>query len=171
MRILISGSTGMVGSGLVSFLAAGRHEVVRLVRSRRPGDERSLLWDPRTGPRDDPARLEGFDAVIHLAGENIAAGRWSAAQKRRIEESRVLGTRVLADALARCERKPEAFLCASATGFYGDRGDEVLDEMSPPGQGFLPRVAEKWEAAAQAATEAGIRGGLCGSLQIGRAHV
>jgi uncharacterized protein (TIGR01777 family) len=155
MRVLVSGASGLVGSALCAFLGGGGHEVVRLVRGTPEGDD-ERRWNPGAG-EIDAAQLEGFDAVVHLAGESIAGGRWTAAKKARIRESRVEGTRLLASALAACERKPAVFVCASAIGFYGDRGDEVLDEDAAPGEGFLPDVCTAWEAACAPATEAGIR--------------
>ena len=105
----------------------------------------------------DPSDLEGFDAVVHLAGENVAARRWTAAQKARIRDSRVVGTRLLAEAIARLERKPAVFACASATGYYGDRGDEILDEDSAVGSDFLARVTAEWEDATAPAADSGVR--------------
>jgi len=155
MKILVSGSTGLVGSALVSFLASGGHEVVRLVRGRLKPGVVEVPWDPQAGTIE-AAKLEGLDAVVHLAGENIA-GRWTAAKKARIRSSRVEGTRLLAEALAGLKRPPKTLVCASAIGYYGDRGDEVLREDSPSGAGFLAAVCRDWEAAAHAAAEKGIR--------------
>lgn len=156
MRILVSGSTGLIGSGLVSELSAAGHEVVRLVRGDPAEREREIRWDPAAGQIDRES-LNGLDAAVHLAGENIAAGRWTAAQKARIRDSRVNGTRLLCEALAECEDRPRVLVCASAIGYYGDRGDEVLDETSPSGEGFLAEVCRQWEAAADPAREKGIR--------------
>ncbi len=157
MRIAVSGSTGLVGAALVANLHADGHEVVRLVRPAtktvQPGD---IRWDPQTGDIDQSS-LEGTDAVVHLAGETISALRWTDDKRRRIRESRVRGTQILAQAIASLSRKPAVLVCAGATGYYGDRGDEVLDEKSPPGQGFLPAVSVEWEAATRPAAEAGIR--------------
>ena len=157
MRVAVSGSTGLVGAALVANLHADGHEVVRLVRPAtktvQPGD---IRWDPQTGDIDNSG-LEGMDAVVHLAGETISALRWTADKRRRIRESRVRGTDMLARAVAGLSRKPRVFVCAGATGYYGDRGDEVLDEESPPGQGFLPAVSVEWEAATRPAAEAGTR--------------
>ena len=154
MKILVTGASGLVGSALVQLLANGGHEVVRLGRTA-PGPA-DLRWDPDAGALD-AAALEGFDGVIHLAGENIAAGRWNAARKRRIRESRVQGTRLLARTLAGLERPPRVLVSASAVGFYGDRGDEELSEESPAGTGFLSEVCREWEAATEAAAGKGIR--------------
>lgn len=156
MKVLVTGSTGLIGSALVPFLAARGHEVVRLVRSQPQPGEAEVHWDPAAG-RIDVAGLEGLDAVIHLAGENIAAGRWTAARKARIRDSRVQGTRLLAETLARLSRPPKVLVCASAVGYYGDRGDDLLREDSPPGQGFLADLCQEWEAASEPAAPQGLR--------------
>ena len=157
MRVAVSGSTGLIGAALAANLRADGHEIVRLVRpstgTPQPGDAR---WDPQTGDIDS-ASLEGTDAVVHLAGETISALRWTAGKRRRIRESRVRGTDLLARAIAGLSRTPRVLVCAGATGYYGDRGDEVLDENSLPGQGFLPTVSVEWEAATRPAADAGIR--------------
>ena len=154
MKILVTGASGLVGSALVPLLVADGHEVARLGRTA-PGPA-DLRWDPDAGTLD-AATLEGFDGVIHLAGENIAAGRWNAARKRRIKESRVQGTLLLARTLAGLKRPPRVLVSASAVGFYGDRGDEELNEQSPAGSGFLTEVCREWEAATEAAAGEGIR--------------
>jgi uncharacterized protein (TIGR01777 family) len=156
MRIVISGSTGLVGNDLVACLTAGGHEVVRLVRKPRGGAQREIVWHPGEGDLPVPA-LEGIDAVIHLAGEPIAAARWTQAQKAKIRESRVEGTRLLCEALARLARPPQVLLSASAIGYYGSRGDTELDESSAPGEGFLADVCRDWEAATAPASAKGIR--------------
>ncbi len=156
MNILVSGSRGLIGSALVPALTARGHRIVRLVRAPTAPSPDQIAWDPGSG-RIDARALEGIDAVIHLAGESIATGRWTAAKKARIRESRVRGTRSIADALAGLGRKPDVLVCASATGYYGDRGEEILVEDSEPGAGFLAEVVRAWEAAAAPARDAGIR--------------
>jgi len=155
MRILISGASGLVGSALSAFLTTGGHEVFSLRRGVS-ATGRGPTWDPDAGTID-AAALEGFDAVVHLAGESIAGERWSERKKHAIRASRVAGTRLLADALARTERRPEVFVGASASGIYGDRGEEVLHEDSPKGEGFLAEVASDWEDAARPVREVGTR--------------
>ena len=156
LKILLSGASGLVGSALVPFLLAGGHQVIRLVRGEpRPGMP-EVHWDPVRGV-PDLSRLEGMDAVIHLAGENIAAGRWTAERKARIRDSRVRGTKTLSEALAQLVLPPKVFISASAIGYYGDRGDEVLHEDSPPGENFLAEVCKAWEAATDSAEKKGIR--------------
>ena len=156
MRVAVSGSTGLVGSEVVTVLSAGGQEVVRLVRRVPAPGEKAVRWDPVTR-EIDAAGLEGFDAVLHLAGENVGAGRWTAARKAAIRDSRVNGTRFLCDALARLARPPKTLVCASAVGYYGDRGTDVLTEESPPGTGFLAEVCREWEAASAPAARKGIR--------------
>jgi len=155
MKVLVSGSTGLVGSALVPLLSSQGLSVVRLARSSAPGSS-AISWDPAAG-RLDPVALEGIDAVVHLAGENVASGRWNAKRKLRILDSRVQGTRLLSETIARLERPPKTLVCASAVGYYGDRGQELLDEQSPPGGDFLSDVCHHWEAAAEPARQAGIR--------------
>ena len=155
MHVAITGSSGLVGSVLVPFLTTGGHQVTRLVRRVVQGDGEAR-WDPNSGFAN-PDALEGIDAVVHLAGENIADGRWNAKRKAAIRDSRVDGTRNLCEALAKLERKPKVLVCASAIGYYGDRGDEVLDESASPGDLFLSQTCEEWERAAQPARDAGIR--------------
>lgn len=157
MKILISGSTGLVGTSLIPLLTTGGHEAVPLVRSKSAmAATAAVAWNPDAN-QIDAAGIEGFDAVVHLAGENIAGGRWTAARKARILDSRVKGTRLLCEALARTARPPKTLVCASAIGFYGNRGDETLTEDSPSGNGFLAKVCREWEAAAEPARNAGIR--------------
>lgn len=155
MRIAITGASGLVGTALVPFLQGGGHEVIRLVRGtpRGPGEHR---WSPETG-LVDAAGLGPLDAVIHLAGENVAGGRWTPAMKARIRDSRVGPTAALARSLAAAPVKPRVFISASAIGIYGNRGNEALSEQSAPGEGFLPETCQAWEAAADPARAAGIR--------------
>ena len=155
MRILLSGSSGLVGRAVTRALGDEGNEIVPLVRSGGDGHA-AVLWDPAS-ERFDAAAAEGADAVIHLAGESIAAGRWTAERKKSIRDSRVKGTRLLADGLARLSRRPSVLISASATGYYGSRGDEVLDESSTLGRGFLAEVCRDWEAAAESARSVGIR--------------
>jgi uncharacterized protein (TIGR01777 family) len=156
MSIVVSGASGLIGSALTDALREAGHGVTRLVRSSVAAGKEGLGWDPSSGPRD-PQRLEGIEAVVHLAGAGIASGRWSAARKELIRASRVEGTRTLATALASLRHPPRTLLCASAVGFYGDRGAEVLGEESLPGTGFLASVCRAWEEAATPASAAGIR--------------
>lgn len=157
MNILVSGSTGLVGNALIPALTTAGHEVIRLVRSKSKAPARELVhWDPAAN-YIDAAGLEGLDAVVHLAGESIAAGRWTDAKKARIRDSRVQGTRLLCETLAHTTRPPTTLVCASAIGFYGDRGDETLTERSPAGTGFLADVCQEWEAATDPARQKGIR--------------
>eukprot|EP00913_Durusdinium_trenchii_P008823 g8289.t1 len=134
----------------------GGHEVLRLVRSDADGADDRVLWKPSDGEINREA-LEGFDAVVHLAGANIGDKRWTEQRKTLIRGSRVDGTRLLAQTLAELSVPPKVLVCASAIGYYGDRGDEELDESSAPGEGFLPEVCAEWEAAADAARDKGIR--------------
>jgi uncharacterized protein (TIGR01777 family) len=154
MKIAVTGSTGLVGADLVPFLTTGGHLVSRVVRNH--ATENDILWNPSAGTID-PKRLEGLDAVVHLAGENIAARRWNAEQKARIRDSRVHGTSLLCDTLAKLRQPPRVLVSASAIGFYGNRGDEILTEASSAGDGFLPDVCREWEAATKVAELAGIR--------------
>ncbi len=153
--IAVSGATGMIGGALVNRLRGQGHSVRRLVRPAPRVSDGDIVWDPAAG-RLDPAALEGVDAVVHLAGEPIAQ-RWTAEKKRAIRESRVAGTTLLARTIASLGRKPRVLVSGSAVGFYGDRGDELLDERSPRGTGFLADVAGEWEAATAPASGAGIR--------------
>lgn len=153
MRIALTGASGLIGSALRSALTADGHMVLPLVR-HEPGPGEGA-WNPETG--ELRGEFDGLDAVVHLAGENIASGRWTRARKERIRRSRVEGTRGLARSLAALAAPPRALVCASAIGWYGDRGEEVLTEESPPGRGFLAGVCRDWEAAAEPAREAGLR--------------
>lgn len=156
MKIVISGASGLVGTALTPALKEKGHEVFRLTRSAPRQAAGEISWNPQQGTID-AASLEGMDAVIHLAGENVAEGRWNDEKKSRIRESRVKGTRLLSETLAKLERKPQTLLSASATGFYGSRGDEVLTEQSASGSDFLSEVCREWELATQPAAQSGIR--------------
>ena len=156
MKILVTGASGLVGSALLPMLQTGGHTVVRLTRKKANTREQEVIWDPDSGKLDSQG-LEGIDAVVHLAGEGIADRRWSTAQKERIRKSRQVGTRVLAEAIAGMKMPPKVFVCASAIGYYGDRGDETLTEESAPGQGFLPEVCVGWEQACQPVRDKGVR--------------
>jgi uncharacterized protein len=152
-RILVSGVSGPIGAALLPSLNARGYKVTRLVRGGVTG-EKQIGWDP-TQPLP-PESVSGFEGVIHLAGETVV-GRWTAAKKSRILDSRARGTRHLAEALAQAPQRPRVLISASAIGYYGDRGDETLREASPSGKGFLPEVCRQWEAATQPAAQAGIR--------------
>jgi uncharacterized protein (TIGR01777 family) len=156
MKILVSGSHGLVGKALVRSLTDDGHEVIRLVRGEHALGSPEIGWQPQQG-RIDVEHLEGIHAVVHLAGESIASGRWSAEKKKAIRESRVKGTALLSNALAQLSRPPSVFLSASAIGYYGDRGDELLTEESAPGNDFLAGVCKEWEASTRPAVEKGIR--------------
>lgn len=159
MNILVSGSTGLIGSELVLFLTTKGHNVTRLKRSKSGSEskfgEAEVFWNPDSNKVAIP-NLEGLDAVVHLAGENVA-GIWTDEKKSKIRKSRVDGTRLLSKSLAKLVRPPKVLVCASAIGFYGNRGDEILTEVSNPGEGFLAEVCREWEAAAETATKKGIR--------------
>lgn len=155
LTVAVTGSSGLIGKALSSFLESGGHTVLRL-RHGQPGEHGALSWDSATGVTD-PTRLDGIDAVIHLAGDSIAAGRWTRDRKRAIHDSRSMGTKVLAETLAKLSTPPKALLCASAIGFYGDRGAEVVDESSASGRGFLADVCRDWETATASARDADIR--------------
>ena len=156
VNILVSGSTGLVGSALCPALRQAGHRVTRLVRTRPASATGDAWWNPEAGQIDPPGP-DGFDAVVHLAGEGIAAGRWTAGQKARIRDSRVQGTGLIANAIARASRPPRVLVSASAIGYYGDRGETVLTEEAAPGQGFLPEVCRAWEDATSAALTRGVR--------------
>jgi uncharacterized protein (TIGR01777 family) len=175
LRVAITGASGLIGRALTAFLCAGGHEVVPLVRGRAGSD--AIAWDPAAG-KIDAERLEGFDAVVHLAGESVGQ-RWSPAVRQRVMSSRVDGTRLLCEALAARNRKPPVLISASAIGFYGDTGERWVDESSEPGSGFLSEVCQAWEQASEPARAAGIRvvnlrigavldprGGMLGKLRL-----
>jgi hypothetical protein len=156
MHLLISGASGLVGSALVSHLRAQGHRVTRLVRSPSAERDDAIFWDPEARTLD-AARIEGVDAVVHLSGESLAAGRWTRKRKERIRNSRIRTTRFLAETLAAMSRRPAVLVQASAVGYYGNRGEEVLGESSRPGTGFLADLCRDWEAASMPAQDAGVR--------------
>ena len=153
MDVLLSGATGLIGSALIPELVARGHSVRRLTRT--PQAEGDIRWDPEVGTMEGD--LSGTEAVVHLAGESIAEGRWTEEKKRRILESRQKGTRLLAEKVAALSEPPSVMVSVSATGYYGDRGNELLTEESGPGDLFLSEVCREWEASAAPAREAGIR--------------
>lgn len=157
MKILISGASGLVGTSLIPTLKAKKYEIYKLVR-KTPEAEDEIQWDSEKGFTEaERAKLENFDAVIHLAGDNVASESWSDEKKRKIRDSRELGTRVLVDALKKTKNPPKHFISASAIGIYGGGKDEVLTEESPKGEGFLPEVCEAWERESKQAEEFGVR--------------
>jgi hypothetical protein len=155
MKILLTGSSGLIGRALTPFLTTDGNELTRLVRSKTSAGPGQISWDPKAGTIQQEA-LEGFDAVVHLAGETIV-GRWTAGKKARILESRAQGTRLLCESLGRLKKPPHVLLSASAIGFYGDRGDEKLDETSSAGSLFLSEVTTAWEVATEPAARSGVR--------------
>jgi uncharacterized protein (TIGR01777 family) len=156
MNILVTGSTGMIGTALIEFLKARGHRVTRLVRASMQSSEPVVRWDPNAGVLQ-ANEIEGCEAAVHLAGESIAGGRWTAAQKTKIRDSRVHSTTLLAETLAKLKQPPKVLVSASAIGYYGNRGDETLREESSPGTGFLPATCVEWEKAADPARQKGIR--------------
>ncbi len=149
MKFLISGATGLIGGSLAVYLDAKGYKVAALTR-RSLGEKPHLVWNPGIGDLDGKA-LDGYDVIIHLAGENIGVGRWTKRRRERFRSSRVNATQLLADRLSSLRRPPHTFICASAVGYYGDRGEEQLTEDSLAGQGFLADLVKEWEAAAMAA--------------------
>ncbi len=156
LTVAVSGSSGFLGRNLRHFLTTGGHRVLRLVRTRAKVGEDAVYWNPARGEVDH-ARLEGVDAIMHLAGEPLVGVRWTEAKKAEILRSRRDGTEWIAHTAARLSPPPRVLVCASAVGYYGDRGDEILTEESAPGRGFLAEVCEEWEKAAVPARRAGIR--------------
>ena len=162
MKVLVAGSSGLIGTALVRRLLDDEHDILRLVR-RTPTADDEVRWEPAEGSID-AAALVGVEAVVHLGGASITGKRWNEAYKREIRDSRVNSTLLMAETLARLDPKPSVFLCASALGFYGLRADELLTEDSSQGTGFLADVTAEWEAATLPASDAGIR--VC-NMRIG----
>lgn len=156
MRILISGSHGFIGGASTALLKGQGHEVFQLVRKRKDLGPGSIFWDPKTGDLSKDA-FEGFDAVLHFAGDNIAKRRWSKHRKKELFQSRCRDTWLLSQVLLRLNRPPKVFITASAVGFYGNRGEELLTEESPPGKNFLADLCGKWEEATASLKERGVR--------------
>ena len=157
LTVAVSGASGLVGSALSSSMVDRNWKLKRLVRDkRRESESDNIMWNLDAGIVD-VSSFSSVDAVVHLAGENIATGRWTAAKKRRIRDSRVMGTRRLCESLAALPKPPSVLVSASAIGYYGERDDQSLDEAEPPGLGFLPEVCTEWERATQPAADAGIR--------------
>jgi len=156
LTVVLTGASGLIGRALTDFLLSGGHDVVPLSREEEGSSVSPPSWDPGGG-RLDPAVFEGADAVVHLAGESLAAFRWTEDKKERILQSRREGTALIAGVLAGMARPPQVFVAASAIGFYGDQGDKVVTEDTGPGQGFLAMVCREWEGATKAARKAGIR--------------
>ena len=155
MEIAVSGASGLIGSALVTSLTAAGHRVARLVRTEPAAGSGDIYWDPARA-YVDTTQLGGKSAVVHLAGETIAQ-RWTAEAKRRIQSSRVLGTQLLSEAIRQLAEPPQVLISASAIGYYGDRGEEILREDNMPGKGFLADICRDWEAATEPASRAGIR--------------
>jgi len=156
MKILISGASGLVGTALTAALRAEGHVVARLVRTGGPAANGDIAWDPATAIIDTPA-MKGVEAVVNLSGASIAGGRWTQKRKKILRSSRIGPTRLLVDSISRLRTKPRVFLSASATGYYGDRGDKILTESNGPGGDFLSTLARDWEAEANRAELNGIR--------------
>lgn len=154
MKILITGATGLIGTRMQETLREAGHELL-LASRKAPKNDSYVQWDINNGFAE-PEKLEGIDAVVHLAGENLN-GRWTDAKKKAIRDSRVLGTRNVVDAISDLKQRPRVLVSSSAIGFYGDRGDDLMTETSSPGKGFLPEVCREWEAEARRAEDAGIR--------------
>jgi uncharacterized protein (TIGR01777 family) len=161
MKVAVTGATGLVGGALSRNLIQAGHQVVALARNPEKAKQKipqveAVAWNATSGISPDQA-LEGLDAVVHLAGESLAAGRWTSRRKRRIVESRVLGTRNLVEALSRCQSPPRVLVNASAIGYYGSSEDQVFEETSPAGEDFLAELCQQWESEATRATESGVR--------------
>lgn len=157
MRVLITGASGLIGRALKVYLENSGNEIVPLARKAPSNSNNNQpWWNPEAGELH-PDHVAGFDAIVHLAGDNIASGRWTPDKKRRIFDSRVTGTSLLCNTLAACGAPPKVLISASAIGYYGHRGDEILDEDAPAGQGFLAETCLAWEGATQPASETGMR--------------
>jgi uncharacterized protein (TIGR01777 family) len=156
MKILLTGASGLIGTALLPALTNKGHECLQLVRNSSQASPSKIFWNPEAGTID-AAALEGLDAVIHLAGENVAEGKWTVEKKARIRDSRVQGTTLISETLAGLLSKPKVLIAASAIGFYGNRGAEMLNEKSASGNDFLSNVCREWELATKAAAEAGVR--------------
>ncbi len=156
LTVAMTGASGLVGTELSALLKSLGHSVAPITRKSSGSNGDAIVWDPARGVLN-PRQLESVNAIVHLAGENIAAGRWTAALKERIRKSRVEGTRALVQSLAGLQHRPQTLVCASAIGYYGDRGDEVLTESSAAGSGFLAEVCSAWESEAMAAAALGMR--------------
>jgi len=154
MKIAIAGASGLIGSAFINSVEEDGAEVTRLVRSSPKAGE--IEWHPNQDAIE-PGKLQGFEAIVSLAGENVAEGRWTDEKKKKIHDSRVHGTHLISEAIAKLEPKPRVFLCASATGIYGDRPDETLTEQSDSGGGFLAGVCREWEKATEPASQGGVR--------------
>lgn len=153
-RILVTGASGFIGSALCPFLENAGHSVIKVVRKESLRGDGVIFWDPARGIMDP---IPECDAVVHLAGENIASSRWTEKKKRELRESRSLGTKLLAETIASMKKRPQVLVSASAVGFYGARGEGILSEESPSGEGFLPEISIAWEEATRAAEQAGVR--------------
>ncbi|MCP4338970.1 MAG: TIGR01777 family protein [Desulfobulbaceae bacterium] len=156
LRILVTGASGVIGRDLLPLLTTGGHQVFTLVRRRPDPGKREIYWDPANGILNE-SDLPELDGIIHLAGEYIGLSRWKEEKKRRVIDSRIKGTKLLARTLSAQQRIPKVFLCASAVGYYGDGGDKIIDETNPPGDDFISEVCRVWEKGTEQARDAGIR--------------
>jgi len=156
MKLIVSGSSGLIGSAICEHYDSEEHTVFKMKREKTSIKKSDLSWDPLAG-NIEISKLEGSDAVVHLSGENIGSGRWTARKKIDIFDSRIKGTQLLCESLAKLVNPPKVLVSASAIGYYGNRGDELLDENSNAGKGFLADLCQKWELAAEPAAKKGIR--------------